>query len=185
MNYKLRYWSYFTVFCGSWQSWPSPWDFTLYLYTPRQQKLCRYTTAEREQAHFSIDQLEKFKGLCKGFTRGMRFCIRANGDVEPCTTGTMGKGYGNIHDERLVRIINKMRLSPVHQMFAEESFERYLPYFSRRLFGSRFFHPCAFFGIISSIAAGVAHLRSNGELTQSKIDALNLRIAKETGFILP
>lgn len=139
---------------------------------------------ERENALFDIDRLEKFQGLCKGFTRGMRFCIRANGDVEPCTVGTMGKGYGNIHSERLSRIINKMRLSPVHLMFAKESFDDYLPYFSRNLFGSRLLHPCTFFGIISSIVAGVAHLRANGELTQSKIDALNMRIAKETGFIL-
>ena len=112
----------------------------------------------------------------------MKLSIRANGEVEPCTIGTMGKGYGNIHDEPLPAIVNKMRASPVYRMFEKNSFIDYRPYVSRDLFGSRFFHSCTFFGIIASLAAGVEKLREKDELNQENVNALNLRIAQEMGF---
>lgn len=139
--------------------------------------------AERRSAPYGIDRLEEFQGICKGITHGMKLSIRANGEVEPCTIGTMGKGYGNIHDEPLSTIVNRMRTSPVYRMFEKGTFVDYLPYFSRSLFGSRFFHPCTFFGIISSIAAGVEQLRAKGELNQESVTKLNLRIAQEMGFV--
>ena len=138
--------------------------------------------AERQSAPYTIDRLEEFQGICKGITHGMKISIRANGEVEPCTIGTMGKGYGNIHDEPLPTIVNKMRASPVYRMFEKGTFVNYLPYFSRSLFGSRFFHSCTFFGIISSVAAGVEQLRAKDELNQESVTELNLRIAQEMGF---
>jgi len=139
--------------------------------------------AERNSAPYSIDQQEQFQGICKGITHGMKLSIRANGEVEPCTIGTMGKGYGNIHDEPLSTIVNKMRASPVYRMFEKNTFVDYRPYFSRDLFGSRFFHPCTFFGIIASLAAGVEQLRAKDELNRENVDALNLQIAQEMGFV--
>ena len=139
--------------------------------------------AERNSAPYSIDRQDQFQGICKGITHGMKLSIRANGEVEPCTIGIMGKGYGNIHDEPLSTIVNKMRATPVYRMFEKNSFVDYRPYFSRELFGSRFFHPCTFFGIIASLAAGVEQLRAKDELNQENVDALNLQIAQEMGFI--
>jgi len=139
--------------------------------------------AERNSAPYSIDRQEQFQGICKGITHGMKLSIRANGEVEPCTIGTMGKGYGNIHDEPLSTIVNKMRASPVYRMFEKNTFVDYRPYFSRDLFGSRFFHPCTFFGIIASLAAGVEQLRAKDELNRENVDALNLQIAQEMGFV--
>jgi MoaA/NifB/PqqE/SkfB family radical SAM enzyme len=138
--------------------------------------------AERHSAPYAIDRLEEFQGSCKGIMHGMKLSIRANGEVEPCTIGTMGKGYGNIHNEPFPTIVNKMRASPVYRMFESGTFVNYLPYFSRSLFGSRFFHSCTFFGIISSVAAGVEQLRAQDELNQESVSELNLRIAQEMGF---
>lgn len=52
----------------------------------------------------------------------------------------------------------------------------------RKIFGSRFFHPCTFFGIISSLSAVIEQLRSKGELNKEGIAELNLRIAQDMGF---
>ena len=70
----------------------------------------------------------------------------------------------------------------IDRMFEKGTFVNYLPYFSRSLFGSRFFHSCTFFGIISSVAAGVEQLRAKDELNQESVTELNLRIAQEMGF---
>ena len=80
------------------------------------------SVADRQDAPFAIDRLERFQNFCKGITHGMKLSIRANGEVEPCTIGALGKGYGNIHTESLPTIVNKMRASPVHQMFEKEIF---------------------------------------------------------------
>ncbi len=112
----------------------------------------------------------------------MRLSKGIKGEVEPCTVGTMGKGYGNIHEDRLSGIVNKMRASPVYRMFERGTFTNYLPYFNRERFGSRFFHPCTCFGIMSSIAAGVEQLRAEDELNDESVNELNLRIAQVMGF---
>ena len=125
--------------------------------------------AERHSAPYAIDWIEEFKGDCKGITHGMKLSIRANGEVEPCTIGTMGKGYGNIHDEPLPTIVNKMRASPVFRMFEKGTFINYRPYISHSLFDTRFFHSCTVFGIISSVAAGVEQLRAKDELNQESV----------------
>jgi hypothetical protein len=67
-------------------------------------------------------------------------------------------------------------------MFDKGTFANYLPYLNREKFGSRFFHPCTCFGILSSLAAGVEKLRANDNLNQENVTELNLRIAKEMGF---
>jgi hypothetical protein len=43
--------------------------------------------------------------------------------------------------------------------------------------------PCTFFGIINALAAGVEQLHAKGELNQENVDALNLKIAQEMGFV--
>jgi hypothetical protein len=129
---------------------------------------CR-SIAERRNAPYDIDRLDEFKDFCQGVTHGMKLSIRADGEVEPCTVGAMGKGYGNIHNEPLPNLVNQMRTAPAYRLFEQGSFSDYLPYYSRSIFGTRFFRPCTFFGIISSLAAGVEQLRETGQLNQASI----------------
>lgn len=118
---------------------------------------------------------------CKGFYRPSPFLtIKANGEVATCRLANAGEGYGNIHKERLVQILNRMQSSFVYQLHAEHEVGRYRRLMDTEVFGEYFDHICTVRAILTLLARRIHETGINPD-SRIALHRINLEVAQTTG----
>ncbi|PIN68859.1 hypothetical protein COV93_07785 [Candidatus Woesearchaeota archaeon CG11_big_fil_rev_8_21_14_0_20_43_8] len=135
--------------------------------------------ANRKEGILDID-----KGLslmrCPGFFRPDNLTIKANGEIATCRLANVGEGYGNIHNQDFISILNSMQDSFIYKLHADNRFKEYARYIRPSVFGDRFHHPCSLRAVMTAVAKKVHDelIDPNDEL---EILRINTEVAKATG----
>ena len=80
--------------------------------------------AGQGSASFHLDRLPADILPCKAFFRpSPSLTIKANGELATCRLGNVGEGYGNIHDEGLVPLLNGLQECFISRLHAERRIE--------------------------------------------------------------
>jgi MoaA/NifB/PqqE/SkfB family radical SAM enzyme len=118
---------------------------------------------------------------CKGFFRPAPFLtIKANGEIATCRITNAGEGYGNIHQQDLVHLLNHLQDNFVFKLHAERRLGEYIRFVDPTIFGNSFAHLCTLRAILTLIAGRMAE--SGVESGDRKtILRLNHEVAKFTG----
>jgi sulfatase maturation enzyme AslB (radical SAM superfamily) len=120
---------------------------------------------------------------CRQFFRlSPSLTIKANGELATCRLSSVGEGYGNLQDRRLVDILNHFDDAFIYQLHAERRLDEYLPLVDRALFGEAFSHLCTLRSIVTLLAR---KMHEQGvDFTDSKgIERINRQVAFLTGHI--
>jgi len=129
-----------------------------------------------------LDELEH--GLsCRNFYRlSPSLTIKANGELATCRLSQAGEGYGNLHQQSLVEVLNHFDEAFVYQLHASRQLETYLLLVDRPLFGSDFTHLCSLRAIVTLLARKM-HESSVAFEDASGIQRINYEVAVLTGHL--
>jgi hypothetical protein len=120
---------------------------------------------------------------CRNFYRlSPSLTLKANGELATCRLSNAGEGYGNLHQERLVDILNHFDEAFVYQLHAERRLEEYLPLVDRSLFGGAFTHLCTLRSIVTLLARKMHEQGVTGS-DQTGIHRINREVAVLTGHL--
>ncbi len=139
--------------------------------------------AKDERLQFPILDERAHALYCRNFYRlSPSLTIKANGELATCRLATAGEGYGNLHQKRLVEIINHFDEAFVYRLHAEKRLEDYLPLVDRDLFGEQFTHLCALRAIVTLLARKMDEQGITPDNSPA-IQRINQEVARETGHI--
>ncbi len=120
---------------------------------------------------------------CRNFYRlSPSLTIKSNGELATCRLSNAGEGYGNLHEQRLVDILNHFDEAFVYQLHAERRLEEYLPFVDRALFGEAFTHLCTLRSIVTLLARKM-HEQSIEFSDSAGIERINREVALLTGHL--
>jgi MoaA/NifB/PqqE/SkfB family radical SAM enzyme len=139
--------------------------------------------AKDERLQFPILEERSHALHCRNFYRfSPSLTIKANGELASCRLAIAGEGYGNLHHESLVEIINHFDDAFVYRLHTERRLEKYILLVNRTLFGDQFTHLCALRAIITLLAR---KMNEQGVAPDDApaIQRINQEVARETGHI--
>ena len=120
---------------------------------------------------------------CRNFYRlSPSLTMKANGELATCRLSQAGEGYGNIHQQSLVEILNHFDEAFVYQLHANRNLEEYLPLVDRTMFGSAFTHLCSLRSIVTMLARKM-HEQGISPDDDFAILCINREVAALTGHI--
>ena len=130
---------------------------------------------------FHVPRIPDEMLYCKGFYRpAPMLTIKANGEVATCRLATAGEGYGNIHKQDLVQILNHMQRAFVFRLHAERRIAAYRDLLDPEVFGEYFTHVCAIRAILTLLARRIDETGINPR-DHAALRRINLEVAKLTG----
>ncbi len=139
--------------------------------------------ANDETMRFPILEERQHALYCRNFYRlSPSLTIKANGELATCRLSNAGEGYGNLHEQRLVDILNHFDEAFVYQLHAERLLDEYLPLVDRALFGASFTHLCTLRSIVTLLARKM-HEQSVGFSDLAGIQRVNREVALLTGHL--
>lgn len=139
--------------------------------------------AKDETMRFPILDERKHALYCRNFYRlSPSLTIKANGELATCRLSNAGEGYGNLHEQRLVDILNHFDEAFVYQLHAERHLDAYLPLIDRTLFGDIFTHLCTLRSIVTLLARRM-HEQSVEFSDSAGIQRVNREVAMLTGHL--
>lgn len=120
---------------------------------------------------------------CRNFYRlSPSLTIKANGELATCRLSQAGEGYGNLHQQPLIEILNRFDKSFVYKLHAGRQLEKYLPLLDRSLFGSAFTHLCSLRSIVTLLARKM-HEQSILFDDVLEVERINREVAVLTGHL--
>ena len=125
---------------------------------------------------------------CKAFYRpAPKLSIAASGEIAICPLMNAAEKYGNIHEKRLVDVLNTLDENFIFQLHAERSIEAYLPLLDTSIFGEYFDHVCSLRIILNLLAIGMKEQGlspdSITKADRSRLTQINRDVARWTGHI--
>lgn len=118
---------------------------------------------------------------CRGFYRpAPSMTIKANGELATCRITNAGEGYGNIHSQDLIWILNHLQDELIYKLHAERRLGEYRKLVDTTIFGTHFDHLCSLRAILTRLAYWMEKEVVYPE-DQATIRTINLRVAEETG----
>lgn len=118
---------------------------------------------------------------CKGFFRPSPWLtLKANGELATCRLANAGEGYGNIHRQPLVDILNQMQEQTIYKLHAEKRIFDYRDCVDPGIFGEAFAHPCSLRAIVTMIAQRMVE-RGVTPDDRDEVSRINLEVAAYTG----
>lgn len=140
--------------------------------------------AKDETLQFPILDKRKHALYCRNFYRlSPSLTIKANGELATCRLSSAGEGYGNLHEKRLVDILNHFDDAFVYKLHAERRLEEYLPLVDQSLFGESFTHLCTLRSIVTLLARKM-HEQSVEFSDLAGIQRINQEVALLTGHLV-
>jgi hypothetical protein len=120
---------------------------------------------------------------CKGFFRpAPSLTIKANGEIATCRVANAGEGYGNLHQQDLIYILNHLQESFIFKLHAERRLGTYRRFVDPDIFGHTFTHQCTMRAILTLIARRMAEEGVDPE-DQEAIARINREVAGYTGHL--
>lgn len=139
--------------------------------------------ANDETLQFPILKERQHALHCRNFYRlSPSLTIKANGELATCRLSSAGEGYGNLHEKRLVDLLNHFDEAFVYQLHAERRLEEYLPLVDRTLFGEAFTHLCTLRSIVTLLARKMQEQAVDFS-DQEGVRRLNHEVALLTGHV--
>jgi sulfatase maturation enzyme AslB (radical SAM superfamily) len=139
--------------------------------------------ANDETMRFPILEERQHALYCRNFYRlSPSLTIKANGELATCRLSNAGEGYGNLHEQQMVEILNHFDEAFVYRLHVERRLDEYLPYVDRALFGASFTHLCTLRSILTLLARKM-HEQSVGFSDQEGIQRINREVAMLTGHL--
>jgi hypothetical protein len=139
--------------------------------------------AKDDTLRFPILDERKHALYCRNFYRlSPSLTIKANGELASCRLSSAGEGYGNLHEQRLVDILNHFDEAFVYHLHAERRLEEYLPLVDRTLFGEAFAHLCTLRSIVTLLARKMQE-QSVDFSDSAGIQRVNRAVALLTGHL--
>lgn len=139
--------------------------------------------AKDETLQFPILDERQHALYCRNFYRlSPSLTIKANGELATCRLSSAGEGYGNLHEKRLVDILNHFDDAFVYQLHAERRLEEYLPLVEQSLFGESFTHLCTLRSIVTLLARKM-HEQSVEFSDYAGVQRVNREVALLTGHL--
>ena len=122
---------------------------------------------------------------CKNFFRpSPSLRIRATGEISLCPLVEAGNGYGNIHTENPVELLNSIQDKFAYQLHAENRILNYRPLLDEQIFGLYLEHICSYRVILTMLAQEIQNLGFSHKNVPSKIlREINERVARQTGHL--
>lgn len=139
--------------------------------------------ARCETGRFSPFAVDASLLYCKGFFRpSPRLTLKANGELATCRVANAGEGYGNLHDQDLVQILNGLQNQFVFKLHAERRIAEYCRFLDTTIFGERFAHMCTLRAILTMIARNMETEQVDpGD--EAAIRRINRNVARRTGHL--
>jgi len=120
---------------------------------------------------------------CRDFYRlSPSLTIKANGEIASCRLATAGEGYGNLHHESMLEIVNHFDEAFISRLHIERRLEEYLPFVDRSIFGGQFTHLCTLRAVITLLARKMDQ-QGVGFDDAVAIQRINREVARETGHL--
>jgi hypothetical protein len=99
-----------------------------------------------------------------------------------CRITNAGEGYGNIHRQDLLHILNHLQDNFVFKLHAERRLGEYIRFVDPAIFGHSFAHFCTLRAILTLIAQRMDAENIQPDDTQA-IQRINLEVAQYTGHV--
>ncbi len=129
---------------------------------------------------YKIDDIPLHLLRCKAFYRpAPSLRIMANGNLSVCPLLDAGEGFGNIHTQNIIEILNNFHTSYVYKLHANNDIKNYMRYFDKDIFGEYYDHICSIRIILTLLAK---HVHSRSSLTRDEILKINKEIAVYAGY---
>ena len=139
--------------------------------------------AGRGDSGVRLDQFPVELLRCKGFFRpAPSLTIKANGEVSTCRITNAGEGYGNIHDQDLVQILNQLQDSFIFKLHADQRLGDYIQYVDAALFGETFNHMCSARAVLTLLALRMEQQGVDPD-DAGALARINQQVARETGHL--
>jgi MoaA/NifB/PqqE/SkfB family radical SAM enzyme len=120
---------------------------------------------------------------CKNFFRpSPTFRIKASGEISLCPLIDAGDGYGNVHNQDPIDLLNHLQDAFVSKLHAENKIVEYRRFLDAELFGNSVSHVCSLRVVLTMIARRM-HERNIKEDDTESIAAINREVAQEAGFL--
>lgn len=131
---------------------------------------------------FSYKDVKNSKLYCKGYFRPFQLTIKANGELSTCRITNAGEGYGNLHDQNLIDILNHLQDSFIFKLHAQKRLSDYIKFIDPAIFGDTFAHMCTLRAILTMIAKKIEE--QDIELKDKEsIQCINREVAQFTGHL--
>jgi sulfatase maturation enzyme AslB (radical SAM superfamily) len=118
---------------------------------------------------------------CRGFFRPYpTLTIKANGELATCRVTTAGEGYGNLHRQDLIHLLNHMQDQFVFKLHAERRLGEYRRFVDPSVFGESFGHLCTLRAILTLIARRMQEEAVDPE-DREAMQCINREVARYTG----
>jgi len=129
-----------------------------------------------------LDDIPESVLHCKGFYRpAPHLTIKANGELATCRITNAGEGYGNLHQQDLVQILNRMQDQFVFQLHAQRKIGDYRRFVNTDLF-DMFSHVCSLRAVLTLIARFMEEQGVDPE-DEKAILKINQEVAAYTGHL--
>ena len=136
--------------------------------------------AHLKNNNVKIDEIPLHLLRCKAFYRpSPNLRIMANGNLSVCPLLDAGEGYGNIHEQSMIEILNNFQNSFVYKLHANNEIKNYLKYLDKNIFGEYYDHICLIRAILTLMAKNII---VESSLTPDAILKINNKIARVSGY---
>jgi len=140
------------------------------------------------EGHFHLSEIDPALLYCKAFYRpAPKLSIAASGELAICPLMNAAERYGNIHEKRLVDVLNTLDQNFVFQLHAERTIDAYLPLLDTSIFGEHFDHVCSLRVILNLLALGMEEQGLSPDVVTKedwpRLAEINRKVAKWTGHI--
>jgi len=136
-----------------------------------------------DRVQFPILDKQDHDLYCRNFYRlSPSLTVKANGELATCRLSQAGEGYGNIHQQSLVNVINHFDEAFVYKLHADRHLEEYLPLVDCSLFGSAFTHLCSLRSIVTLLARKM-HEQQVLPDNLTAVQRINREVAVLTGHL--
>jgi MoaA/NifB/PqqE/SkfB family radical SAM enzyme len=121
---------------------------------------------------------------CKAFFRpAPHLTIKANGEIATCRIANAGEGYGNLHRQGLVHILNRLQDQFVFKLHAERRLKEYRRCVDPAIFGAAFDHLCTLRAILTLIARRMEEEAVDPQDRPAML-RINREVARATGHLV-
>ena len=122
---------------------------------------------------------------CKNFFRpAPTLRIKADGEISMCPLIEAGDGYGNVHKNNPITLLNRFQDNFVYRLHAENTIVSYTQLLDKDIFPKSFQHICSYRVVLTMLAQEVHKAGYNVESIPADIcKKLNIKVARRAGFM--
>lgn len=122
---------------------------------------------------------------CKNFFRPYpTLRIKADGEISMCPLIEAGDGYGNVHKQNPITLLNRFQDNFVYRLHAENIIVDYISLLDKEIFPDAFQHICSYRVVLTMLAQEIDKAGYNAATVPTELcRELNIKVARRAGFM--